>query len=70
MDYHIVIEEGPEGELISNVVELPGCFTQGNSVEELISRTKEAIGLYRESARKDESSKFVGLHTISLEDAD
>ncbi|MDP3918866.1 MAG: type II toxin-antitoxin system HicB family antitoxin [Nanoarchaeota archaeon] len=45
-DFNVIIEEGEEGYLISEVVELPGCHTQAKSYDELIKRTKEAISLY------------------------
>ena len=46
--YHIVIEQGHDGYLISSVIELPGCHTQAYTYDELTERTKEAISLYTE----------------------
>ncbi|MAG20341.1 HicB family protein [archaeon] len=45
-EFNIIIEEGEDGYLISEVIELPGCYTQAKGFDELISRTKEAISLY------------------------
>ena len=42
----MIIEQGEEGYLISEVIGLPGCHTQAKSYDELIKRTKEAISLY------------------------
>ncbi|RJQ20361.1 type II toxin-antitoxin system HicB family antitoxin [Candidatus Woesearchaeota archaeon] len=44
--FHIIVEQGEDGYLISDVVELPGCHTQAKTHDELIKRTKEAIKLY------------------------
>lgn len=44
--YNVIVEEGKDGYLISEVVELPGCHTQAKTYDELIKRTKEAISLY------------------------
>ncbi|MBI1969636.1 type II toxin-antitoxin system HicB family antitoxin [Candidatus Woesearchaeota archaeon] len=44
--FTIIVEEGEDGYLISEVVELPGCHTQAKTYDELMKRTKEAIGLY------------------------
>ena len=44
--FNIVVEQGEDGYLISEVVELPGCHTQAKTYDELIERTKEAILLY------------------------
>jgi len=44
--FNIIIEEGKDGYFISEVIGLPGCHTQGKTLDELIKRTKEAISLY------------------------
>ncbi len=46
-EFNIIIEQGEDGYLISEVVKLPGCHTQAKSFDELIKRTKEAISLCR-----------------------
>ena len=45
-EFNVIIQEGEDGYLISEVIELPGCHTQAKSMDELIKRTKEAITLY------------------------
>ena len=45
-DFNIIIEKGEDGYFISDVVELPGCHSQGKTIDELLERTKEAIELY------------------------
>ena len=47
--FNIIVEEGNDGYLISDVVELPGCHTQAKTYDELIRRTKEAIFLYNKA---------------------
>ena len=44
--FNVIVEEGQDGYLISEVVELPGCHTQAKTYDELLKRTKEAILLY------------------------
>ena len=46
MEFNIIIEKGEDGYLISEVIELQGCHTQGKTMDELIANTKEAISLY------------------------
>lgn len=48
MEFTILIEKGEDGYFISEVVELPGCHTQGKTMKELLENTKEAISLYIE----------------------
>ena len=44
--FNVIIEKGEDEYLISDVVELPGCHTQGKTMDQLLERTKEAIKLY------------------------
>lgn len=44
--FNIIVEQGEDGYLISEVVGLSGCHTQAKTYDELIKRTKEAIKLY------------------------
>ena len=46
--YTILVEQDEDGVLVGSAVELPGCHTQANTYDELFSRMKEAIELYRE----------------------
>jgi predicted RNase H-like HicB family nuclease len=51
MRYTVLIEQGEDGFLIGEVAELPGCRTQGKTQEEVLSRIKEAIRLYRDEIK-------------------
>jgi len=53
VDLDIIIMEDKEvGGFISIVPSLPGCHTQGETLDELIKNTKEAISLYVETLNK------------------
>lgn len=52
--YTIILEWDPEGAMyVVTVPALPGCFTQGHTVDEAIARAKEAIALYLECLIED-----------------
>ena len=42
-NYAVVIHEEPEGGFWAEVPALPGCYTQGDSIEELMDNVSEAI---------------------------
>lgn len=66
--FNVIIEQGEDGYLISEVVELPGCHTQAKTMDTLIERTKEAISLYLKVKKTQEpQSKFLGLQQIEIE---
>lgn len=65
--FNVIIEQGEDGYIISDVVELPGCHTQAKTIDELLRRTKEAITLYLKSKKIDNEIKLLGLQQIELE---
>lgn len=46
--YTVHIEPAPEGGFWARATSLPGCFSQGATVEETIKNIQEAITLYLE----------------------
>lgn len=53
-EFDVVILEDEDGGYIALVPELPGCHTQGDSIDELLANTKEAIQLYLETLTEEE----------------
>ena len=47
--YRILLTPEEEGGFSVSVPALPGCFTQGETIDEAIEMAKEAISLYVES---------------------
>jgi len=65
--FNVIVEQGEDGYLVSEVVELPGCHTQAKSYDELIERTKEAIELYLDVKKPLKiETKFLGLQQIEV----
>jgi len=50
----ILLTPEDEGGYSVSVPELPGCFTQGETIEEALDMAKEAICLYVESLEDDD----------------
>jgi predicted RNase H-like HicB family nuclease len=46
MDYTVLIHPAEEGGYWTEVPALPGCFSQGETIEEALANTKEAIELH------------------------
>lgn len=49
LSYSVHYEQAPEGGYVAFVPALPGCHTQGETLEETERNVKEAIALYLES---------------------
>ena len=66
--FNVIVEQGEDGYLISEVIELPGCHTQAKNYDELMERTREAIALYLDVKRPDSvRSKFLSLQQLEIE---
>lgn len=72
LSYSIYYEQAPEGGFVASVPALPGCHTQGETLEEAECNVKEAIALYLESLVAHgepipkEGQSFQGRVTISM----
>ncbi|MDO8588928.1 MAG: type II toxin-antitoxin system HicB family antitoxin [Armatimonadota bacterium] len=53
MDYTVLVHTAEEGGYWTEVPSLPGCFSQGETVEEALANTKEAIESHIEALRED-----------------
>jgi len=49
MKFHVIVYEEREGGFSAEVPALPGCFTQGDTMEELMANVHEAIEGYLEA---------------------
>jgi len=61
LQFKVLIEQGGDGIYVASVPELQGCYTQGNTLEEVRKRIKEVTALVLEA-----STSTVGVPTISL----
>jgi len=53
MEYTVLLHPAEEGGYWTDVPSLPGCFSQGETVEEALANTKEAIKSHVEALRED-----------------
>ena len=53
MEYSVVVHQAEEGGYWVEVPALPGCYSQGESVEETLGNVREAIALYLEALRDE-----------------
>jgi len=69
--YSIFYEQAPEGGYVALVPALPGCHTQGETLEQTERNVREAIAVYLESIEAHgekipiEGPSFQGRVTIS-----
>lgn len=61
-DFFMTVTKDEDGFFIGSIPALPGCHTQGRTLEELNANMKEAIALFDEN----ESVEFLGLQKIAV----
>ncbi len=60
----VIERDKTTGFYVGEVVELPGCFTQGKSIEEVIKRLEELIPVFVDELGV--TSEFVAIQRIPL----
>jgi len=66
-EFNVVILEDEGGGYIALVPELPGCHTQGDSLDEVIRNIREAIELYLETLSEDEKEEILRRRVVGLQ---
>lgn len=75
LQFKILIEQDKNGVYIASVPELPGCYTQGKTLEEVRERIKEVIEMVLEedeTLKKEKinspksGSNFFGVEDITV----
>jgi predicted RNase H-like HicB family nuclease len=65
--FTVIIERDAEGYYVASVPALRGCHTQARSLDELISRLREAIELCLEvEGTEIQPLDFVGVQQVSV----
>ncbi len=76
LQFKVLIEQDENGIYVASVPELPGCYTQGKTLEEARERIREAIKLVLESdkdIKKEKlesprsSSRFFGIEEVTIQ---
>jgi predicted RNase H-like HicB family nuclease len=72
MDYTILIHQAEEGGFWSEVPALPGCYSQGETIDDTLQSTKEAIEAHLLALKEDqvtapvEESLFIGRVKVEV----
>jgi predicted RNase H-like HicB family nuclease len=63
----VVLLEDETGGFVAIVPALPGCHTQGDTLEEVMENVKEAIDLYVETLTEREKKDFLKQKVVGIQ---
>ena len=66
MRLSVVIERDEDGYYVASVPELPGCYTQARTLDELMERVREAVELYLEVEGRARKVKIVNIRFVEV----
>lgn len=68
LNFMSIIEQGEDGWYVASVPDIPGCYTQGKTIPQVLDRIREAIEVCLEADKEEiEPMKFVGLQQVQIE---
>lgn len=65
-NYTVYIEKDEDGVLIGSIPSLPGCYTQGATMNELLDNIREVAALCARNTDIAPGAEFVGVQTVSV----
>ena len=68
LNFTTLIKKGEDEWYVAIVPDIPGCYTQGKTIAQVLDRIKEAIEVCLEADNEEiEPMKFVGVQQIEIE---
>lgn len=66
-NFYVIIEQDEDGMYIGEVPQLKACYSQGETLDELLKNIREVIEMcLEETEEEQQSSQFVGIQTICI----
>ncbi|MCO5183959.1 MAG: type II toxin-antitoxin system HicB family antitoxin [Anaerolineae bacterium] len=66
-DYYVVIERDEDGIYVGEVPQLSGCYSQGETIDELMRNMREVIELcLDELDDESEITEFIGVQRVAV----
>ena len=66
-NFTVLIEQDEDGIYVAKIPGIPGCYTQGKTIQQAMERVKEAIQVCLEADKEERHQmKFIGLQHIEV----
>ncbi|MBG1266777.1 type II toxin-antitoxin system HicB family antitoxin [Nostoc sp. WHI] len=65
-EFYVIIERDEDGYYVGEVPQLKACYSQGETIDELMANMKEVIELCLESEIDERIPEFVGIQKVVI----
>jgi predicted RNase H-like HicB family nuclease len=63
-EFYVVIERDEDGIYVGEVPQLKSCYSQGDTLDELMQNMREVIELCLEETQDDSMNEFIGIQKV------
>jgi predicted RNase H-like HicB family nuclease len=63
-EFYVVIERDEDGVYIGEVLQLRACYSQGETIDELIQNIREVIEMCLEELEEESTTEFIGVQRV------
>jgi predicted RNase H-like HicB family nuclease len=63
-EFYVVIERDEDGIYIGEVPQLKACYSQGETIDELMQNIREVIEMCIEELEEESTTEFIGVHRV------
>ncbi|AGF53306.1 ssr1258 [Synechocystis sp. PCC 6803] len=63
-EFYVLIERDEDGIYIGEVPQLKACYSQGETIDELMQNIREVIELCLEEIELESTSEFIGIQKV------
>jgi predicted RNase H-like HicB family nuclease len=65
-EFYVVIERDEDGIYVGEVPQLKACYSQGETVDDLIENIREVIAMCLEEIEEESTTEFIGIQRVVI----
>lgn len=65
-EFYVIIERDEDGYYVGEVPQLKACYSQGETIDELMANMKEVIELCLERKNDEKIAEFIGIQKVVI----
>jgi predicted RNase H-like HicB family nuclease len=63
-EFYVVIERDEGGIYVGEVPQLKACYSQGETIDELMQNIREVIAMCLEELEEESTTEFIGIQRV------